>query len=833
MCEMAIKKRIILLVVCWAACAGSYGNLQVQAQPQQLSQIELSVKTLLSKDTPQALREEHAGALLKNDQAHPYLIDILQNQEDITAQIIVCRAIATAYDEYAELDESNRVPVTFIDPLFKAMFSDSQELSLWASRALVKCRNGVDDELSQVVIDANQPPANRLAAMKALQLIPGRQPVLTLARLLDDQNQQISQQAAIAICEMLYLPSPLDIEDFKARCLPVLLMADEGTILRWQWERKKQQLQYANQQLKQAFDNADNWRGRFLAAETEKFKALKTPEEKLQFIQGYLHDKQSDDALRLWALQNTALWSESASVRSKEIAQPLIDSLKEFITDSQPQVRLLTAQTLGKLDFVQVSPLAPALLEQLVKETDKQAQIAFLLTLGKLAYSQALDQMLILWQGTDDAIVAAAAVQAIGEICGSKNTVLEAAQIDKVINSLAANYTARSSSLETKREFVKAVKKMAEAERYRKQIKEYLGDILKELLSGEDPLVRSQAVYALSQIYGGQILPLIMDPPANLLNDPDTAVRFAVIAAIENDGSKKYLPILRQRAIKEENLDVTKRLMAALDQMLTLLSLEDCYDWYSKQTGTSPIEEELIQQAIRKLDDKINKARQEGKTVVTTYEQTSLAGKADLALKQKQYSQAMQWYVKLLTLDIDGKQKTQVRNDILSLVTMPDLPADQRIEILLTGAPAVIALLEKSDKALEILAQSYGPTDTKDPLQLLWQAEVITLLIAPLKQYPADAQKQQWDKRRTETTLAIIDLQSQILAGDDPKNIDAIKLLPLLDTRLKDYPVGGTPEVRLAALQKFRLIIGPLPKPSETKAQPQPEPKPQETVPGK
>jgi len=447
------------------------------------------------------------------------------------------------------------------------------------------------------------------------------------------------------------------------------------------------------------------------------------------------------------------------------------------------------------------------------------------LTLGKLAHSQAIDQMLILWQETDDAAVAAAAVQAIGEICGSKNTNLEAAQIDKVIRSLAANYTARSGSVETKREFVKAVKKMAEAERYRKQIKDYLGDILKELLFDEGSLVRSQAVYALSQIYGGQILPQIMDPPANLLNDPDTTVRFAVITAIEKDGSKKYLPILRQRVITEENLDVAKRLMTALDQMLTLLSLEDCYDWYSKQTGTSPVEEELIQQAIRKLDDKINKARQEGKTVATTYEQTSLAGKAGLALKQKQYDQAMQWYVKLLTLDIDGEQKTQIRSNILSLLTLPDMLPEQRIEILLTGAPSVVALLEKSDQALDVLAQSYGPTDTKDQSQLLWQAEVITLLITPLKQYPTDAQEQQWDTRRVETILAIIDSQSQILAGDDPKNIEAIKLLSMLDTRLKDYPVGGTAEVRLAALQKFRLIVQPQttqpPAKQEIKAEPQ------------
>jgi HEAT repeat protein len=713
------------------------------------------------------------------------------------------------------------------------LFSDSQELSLWASRALVKCRNGVDDKLSQVVTDADQPPTNRLAAMKALQLIPGKQSVLTLAGLLDDEDPQISQQAAVAISEMLYLPIPLNVEDFRQRCLPVLLRADEETILRWQWERKKQQLLYANQQLKQVQDNADNWRQRFLAAETEKFKALKTPEEKLQFLQGYLHDKQPDDALRLWALQNTALWSESASVRSKEIAQPLIDLLKEFITDSQPQVRLLTAQTLGKLDFAQVRPLASTLLEQLVKEKDKQTQVALLLTLGKLAHNQAVDQMLILWQETDDATVAAAAVQAIGEVCGSKNATLEAPQIDKIISSLAANYTLRSGSLETRREFVKAVKKMAEVERYRKQIKEYLGDILKKLLFGEDPLVRSQAVYALSQIYGGQILPQIMDPPANLLNDPDTAVRFAVITAIENDGSKKYLPVLRERVIKEENLDVAKRLMTALDQMLTLLSLEDCYDWYSKQTSTSPVEEELTQQSLRKLDDKINKTRQEGKVIAVNYEQASLAGKAGLALKQKQYSQAIQWYIKLLSLDITDTQKAQVRNDMLSLLTMPDLPPDQRIEILLTGASAVIALLEKSDQALDMLAQGYGPTDTTDPSQLLWQAEVITLLITPLKQYPADAQKQQWDTRRVETTLAIIDLQSQILAGDDPKNIDAIKLLPLLDTRLKDYPVGGTPEVRLEALRKFRLIVQPLPKPSETKAQPQPEPKLQETISGK
>ena len=114
---MTIKKQTILLVVFWTVCVGSCGNLWAKDKPRQESpQIDLSVKTLLSKDTPQALREEHARALLKNDQAHKYLIDVLQGSDDITAQIIICRAIATAHDEYAGLDESNLVPTAFIDP---------------------------------------------------------------------------------------------------------------------------------------------------------------------------------------------------------------------------------------------------------------------------------------------------------------------------------------------------------------------------------------------------------------------------------------------------------------------------------------------------------------------------------------------------------------------------------------------------------------------------------------------------------------------------------------------------------------------------------------------
>lgn len=827
-----------LALLCWVGllCAA----VEAKTPPptvEKPSKNDLMIQVVRNPDTPLELRRANAQALLQDPQAHSDLIKIFQTEsdnEDVTARIIICQAIAALNNEPV-IDQSVRaVPMSFIEPLFQSLLSGHAELSSWAAQGLVKCHNGVSERLASLVSDTLKTPAHRLAGISALELIIDRRAVLTLAKLLKDGDARIRSRAAAALSNMLYLPEPLNNEQFLDSTLPQLRKMNEPAFLLWLMSRQKARLRDVN--LRQQLDKqeAEHWRERFFQAQTEKFNLLISPDEKLKFLKGYLVDQQ-EGLLRIWALERINDWCETASVRVGPIARQLVELLPRFIVDNQPQVRRLTALALAQLDYEIVHPTSEALLEQLKKETEPAVQAALLSTLGTLESVPALWQALKLLAEDPakqvDAVVQEA-VRSVGKICGAQAGVISAEQIEQITACLAQSYPIRDNSAGLRSEWVQAMKRIAEQEKFRPQASKHFKEILIQSLDDPDPSICSPAVYALSELLSREVLPLLLTEPRNLLDNKDSkentvrfaTVRFAVIAAVEKFGGAEYLTPLRRRLDQETDPDVVHRIQAAFLTILESLGLDEIHQWALQLQTAGDKEELLSEEVVRLLWDKITKAKTAGATIEPVYEKFALSRQAEIAEQKNLPLQAVKWYQKLLALKVPEEYKDNYREKIVSLAITNDSK-----EILQAAQVAMAEVIKRRPTVLTRIARACDALNLGDDKQLLRRAEIIAALIVPLpsKALPSPEVAQGWQRRATETALALIEQQKKLLIETDGnENPEAIKILARLDARLTGYPSFAAPvEKRREALEKLLSIIQSEPEKADSGSDARQKPK--------
>jgi len=432
--------------------------LAQNAAPEKPSKIDAMIQVVKNPDTPAQLRLANAQALLQDPQAHPTLIAVLQAPSDngqAHAQIIICRAIAGLNVDPLSVNRPVPVvPTTFIEPLFKILLADNPPLSMAAAHALVKCHDGVAKRLAQLVSDRARTAAQRLAGISALELIPGRQSVLTLADLLNDQDRLVRERAAAALAEMLYLVQPLDIQRFLETILPQLRRMDEPAFLHWLLERYKNRLRDVDRQFQENRQKKELWRERYLKAQTEKFNLIAGPDEKIKFLKDFLVNNQ-EELLRNWALERIMDWSKTTSVSTGPLAKQLVELLGPLIADPQPKIRQLTALALARLEFKVAQTTAPALLEQLKKETDPEARAALLSALGTFEATEALTPALAFLNqdpNSQPVQVFQEAVRAIGKICSAKAKTLAPEQIEQITMQLAQTFPPHQDNLELRSE---------------------------------------------------------------------------------------------------------------------------------------------------------------------------------------------------------------------------------------------------------------------------------------------------------------------------------------------------------------------------------------------
>lgn len=803
------KAKSTLILTAWAAVLLLFMGLssaRAQTNPQNQQQIDPSTQALLDvlldEKNENSQRIKMAQALIQTPKAYPALIEILSRTNHFSTKIIICRVLADGPGRIQPIDREEKFSPEFIDALFQALLSDNSELSQTAASALARCHNGVPQKLADITLDQNQSPPHRLAAIAALELIYGKKPLETLSRVFNqEENPVLKLRAAQALAHLLYLTPPTDLEFFQPPEMDVILKNDENTILLWQLEMKKQELINSRSEISGLRTQADYWLNKYLESITVEFNSRTNPNELLEFITLKLVN-QSEDALRVWAVQNICTWRQSPAPLSPEITQALILLLKPFIVDPNPLVRQHTATALGLLDEKGQNTAAD-LLAQLKTESDPRVQAEILITLAIFPHTPVADQALVLLQSSDNRVVAQAA-RTLGKICIVNNPPLPEQTINAITQTLPLVYQHHSESAAVKQNLIFAMKNIASLAPYRPVAQEQFNTILVQALRENAPSIRVEAVDALTELHQNAVLPLILD----LLNDPDSAVRQDVIRTIGKYPQTEMLEPLHQRLTQESDPDVAGALRSVFETILNNTPMQTCYDWALKLQNSAHREEiALFEGIVEILHQKINRARAANQEFPDEFEILVLLHRIDRARRDARHAQAANDYFALLNFDtIDPVQKNDYRLEIISLVldnNLLNLYNRTRTEALQPLLPEPNAI-----PALQTIESAYQQQLEND--QLLRAAGIIAYLILPLQdQLPQPEIKTTWDSHRRDIALRLIAAEQQRLNTDTPQHTpEAIDLLLRLDNRLQDFPAADTSvQKKLAWLQNAEKLI--------------------------
>jgi len=458
-------------------------------------------------------------------------------------------------------------------------------------------------------------------------------------------------------------------------------------------------------------------------------------------------------------------------MQSDPIVQPLLELLTGFIVDANPKVRELTATALGLLAENAILT-APALLIQLTKEENPQTQAAMLETLGIFSHVPAAEQALKLLDSPEPDVVVQAA-RMLGKLCAAQSPPLQEGMVLQITQALAGSYQKPNVAVKVRQSLVEAMRKISSQEKYKKSASQYFNDLLHQALQDKEPALRSSAVYAIANLLGPQSLAILIEQN-KLLDDSDAAVRFAVIEAIRNYGGKDLLPVLIQQLTKETNTSAMDTIQDAFLHILDNSKPEEYYQWIidlqNANEKVQPLHERLILVMLEKIRQLKNN---EGQTVDPKYEMEALSQLIRIYVRKGQYDTLIQTYTAMLALD--------------------------------------------QAAGLAHLMQTCDQLDLNDDVQLMGVGTLLAGVIVPIQQFPSPESKSQWDQRRLQVALRLIESQEKLLSLETGKeNPQAIKLLSQLHKQLKDYPTLDAPiNQRRAKLQEFRTILVPVPVTSD------------------
>ena len=806
-----LNQKSLNLLICMPLVAIGVACSCAQTPPQDQSKIAIMIKTLLSEGTERDIRREQARILLTDPQAHGPLLDQLQQEDNLTANIIICRTIATTAFPLA----TDPLPDTFVPILFKGLTDDNAELSFWAQNALARSHaDSVVESLSAITTDPCQPLPSRLAAFGALELMPGKEPIHAIALLLKDHDGQLRSRAQAYLAALLAAPEDITSEQFEDRYLPKLKKLKDLAVLNRQFAHRHQLLLDAETRITQLQAQTTFWRERYFAQEAAAFGQLAEPTAKLAFLRRFLPSEQPD--IFIWALQLLRDWCRTPAAQAGPIAEQLVEVLSPFVADPNPRVRELTAGSFELLGD-KATPIADALIAQLDKEQSPPAQVALLKALASLEAPQAIFSALRLLDSQTPEVFTQAA-RTVGRIAASKPEALTDEQLSDIAASLAQAYITHDDSQNVKSELILAMGDIATPPKNIQIARRAFDDMLLAALQNDAGPVRSEAVYTLTKLHDHDVLPLLLTE-TDLLADPYTPVRHAVIAAIRNQGGKVHLDRLYQRLANENDIDVTRAIEDAFLAILARLSVKDSYTWAAHLRSTGEKQRRLLDRIVSLLAQQIKDAETAGSAVAPEYLQLCLDLQAQIARREGRLDQALAYYSRLLDLPIADEQKDAHRREILILA----LNSENGSALFTRAAPLMPELLK--DAAATTLSEITNTCDRLDPSdqkQLFRRARIVAALIVPhLELIPPD-QQQTWRTRITELALIIIDTQLDKIRSETPQeDPQALELLPQLDPRLSDYPADGPIADRRIALEKFRRLIQPSP-PED--AQPKPAP---------
>ncbi len=351
-----------------AFAANTINGASAKAKPDE--QLEF-VKNALLNDPNEQMRIKAATVMLdsENPVARKVLLDALKDAKNSPARIAVCKAFIKARLSKEEIKNTD----DFIQPLLGVFSTENPEESQLAAEAmLIFGYDKIGTSLESITTDGSKPVKMRINAINALKLRPDMGATISLIRLVDDSDKQVSAEAEKAL-RSLGIPvgeSPYE----RWQNINELRGKGRDEFLRDWLIRQEAEMRNLRREVKSLQD-------KYLLALDREYDGISDDAVRGKFLKEHLSS--SEARVKLLALDKVYKW-QFASGKPKLPAE-LEPILLKLISDPDKDVKKKTLglQILGRLDS------AEPLLAQLESESDDQVKIELLDALGR-ACSNAL-----------------------------------------------------------------------------------------------------------------------------------------------------------------------------------------------------------------------------------------------------------------------------------------------------------------------------------------------------------------------------------------------------------------------------------------------------------
>lgn len=294
--------------------------------------------------------------------ARKILLDALKDAKNSNARIAVCKAFIKARLSKKEIKNTD----DFIQPLLGVLSTEIPEESQLAAEAmLIFGYDKIGQSLEDITTDGSKPVKMRINAINALKLRPDKGATISLIRLVDDSDKQVSGEAEKALRS---LGIPVGENPYERwQNINELRGKNRDEFLRDWLIRQETEMRNLRIEVK-------SWQDRYLSALDRIYDGISDDGARGNFLKEHLGS--SEARVKLLALDKVYKW-QFASGKPKLPAE-LEPILLNLISDPDKEVK---KKTLG-LSILRRMDSAEPLLAQLESESDDQVKIELLDALG-------------------------------------------------------------------------------------------------------------------------------------------------------------------------------------------------------------------------------------------------------------------------------------------------------------------------------------------------------------------------------------------------------------------------------------------------------------------
>ncbi len=533
------------------------------AEAQVDTQLKINRDTLL-RGASEEIRTDAAAIMLFSD--NPLARRVLLNALRQTRNSAARRAVCTALSRTRRTGRNIKNKGEFVEPLIDVIRTeDSAGAKLAAETMLLFKYDEIGIRLEKLVSDVSQPVQARLNAIYALKLQLDMRAIAQLMKLLDDDEQRLSQAAADAL-KSLGIPTAKSPEDRKR----IMAELRQKGVERFQQEWLVLQETRAGELERQL----DRMRNLYLGALGTIYDGIGDDDTRGAFLVKHLAG--TDAAVRLWALDKVSQWRVGTQSKLPAELGPV---LVNMIGDPDRQVRLNTAKLLsltGELSS------AERLLEQFKVERDEQVRLELFVALGGACHYALLptsgvklepeirDETLQCagrYLEEQDAKDSQRGAEVIAKLLEANG--LSPETVDKYLGLLAARYEAAGSddNGDLRGELLGVMAGLCAQSAYSVQAAARFGPIFEKALAADAELVRQAAVDGLVNIDKSRALKLLRE---DFTNDDSVVIRKKIIALAGEVGGRDDLVWLAQR------IGANSESAAAWQAMLRIFDGSDC-----------------------------------------------------------------------------------------------------------------------------------------------------------------------------------------------------------------------------------------------------------------